>query len=296
MPPLPSCKILLSSGWTPLRRPSVRLTLFPAVWLGLALALAGCSGQGRNSNEQRANYHRAVTLNGTRETKPAPSPKFKQLSLGEVGRSLRRITVRVSKFISFNLGDPTPFHTEAQIDWAKKVIAERLPHLKPDQRLQLHYQDQFHKYAVEVEIWAEGNQLVYYFTKLAAKDDDPNRDISEERPQSWVTLVEQPGQSVSYDDRADILKDQLFGAGDMPVGAREEKQDAIQKALASQIIDAEESRKLSRLVETAPRITLADFKTYLDKRETLKQSLLKNIITREEFETLRDRLKKSMTK
>lgn len=271
-----------------------RLARFPAAILCAALVLGGCSVQREVLSEERENRFKAVLLTGTPETQTAPSPKFNSLSNGQVERSLRRITVRVSKFISFNRGDPTPFHTEAQVDWAKKVMLQWIPKLKPDQRLQLHYTDQFHQYLVEVEIWAEGNHLVYYFTKLAAEDEPSNMETVAGRPANWVTLVEQPGQNVSYDDRAYILKDRLFSAGAITVREREEKMDAIQAALASKTIGADHSRELSRLVDEAPRISLGDFKTYLDKRETLKKAFSLNLLSREEFETRRDRLKKTM--
>lgn len=264
--------------------------------LGIALALGGCSVQRDVLQGTRDNQGKAVLLTGTPEYKASPSPKFKRLSEGQVERSLRRITVRVSKFISFNRGDPTPFHTDAQIDWAKSVMVRRIPNLKPDQRLQLNYQDQFHKFLVEVEIWAEGNNLVYYFTKLAAKDETPTQEEVGQRPANWVTLVEQPGQSVSFDDQAYILKDQLFSSGPIAVLKRTEKLDAVQDALAKENIDTMESRRLSRLVDSAPRISLLDFQTYLDKRETLKKAFSQNLLSREEFETRRDRLKKNMDK
>ncbi|MEE8433734.1 MAG: hypothetical protein V3S64_03005 [bacterium] len=285
----------MTGAWLALLLTGFPVVLLP-VFLSAVLVLGGCSVQREVLSEDRKNRFKAVLLTGTPEPESAPSPKFNQLSEGQVGRSLRRMTVRVSKFISFNRGDPTPFHTDAQIDWAKKVMVEWIPKLNPDQRLQLHYLDQFHKYLVEVEIWAEGNRLVYYFTKLSAKDESPDRDTAGERPANWVTLVEQPGQSLTFDDRAYILKDLLFSVGEKTVRNRKEKFDAIQAALAKQIIDANESRELSRLVDEAPRVSLVDFKTYLDKRETLKKALSQNLLTLEEFETRRDRLKKTMSK
>ena len=290
-------------GRSPLRWPGVwpppARTLFLLVTLFLAAAmlfLGGCSVQQEELSQYRKNRFKAVLLTGTPEPLTPPSPKFLALSEGQAGRSLRRMTVRVSKFISFNLGDPTPFHTDIQIDWAKKVMADWVPKLKPDQRLRLLYVDQFHKYLVEVEIWAEGNQLVYYFTKLAARDETPDVGSIGLRPANWVTLVEQPGQSLTFDDRAFILKDLLFSAGGKTVPEREKKLAAIQAALAGKTIDANDSRELSRLVETAPLISLVDFETYLDKRETLKKAFALNLLSREEFETRRERLKKTMAR
>lgn len=265
--------------------------------LFLALMLSGCSSSSRKILTHDKEARRTVTLiSGNAVPTTPPSTKLRQLSEGQIRRTLRRIIVRVSIVTYFNRSEPKPFLSEQQLDWASKQISDHLSKLQPDQHLELRFRDQFHHYEVAVEIWGEGSRLIYYFTSLAADPKDLVLENIGDRPVNWVTLHEQPGQSISANDLAFILKDQVFSEGPKVILQRQEKLAAIQAALGKNTIDQAESQALAKVIDANTLVTLKELQGYLGKIETLSKALAQNLLSKSEYETRLKHLKDGMYK
>lgn len=264
--------------------------------LALAMALGGCLIKEQEISIDPDKKRQVSLLSGVEEPDKPASPQFKQLTLAQVSGSLTRLTVEVAEVISFVRGDPTPFLTPDQVGWAAAAIHTHVPKLKPDQRLRLEFEDQHNKLTVEVQLWGEGNELVYYFTKLSSRKEEGGFGPGESmRPTNFVTLVERPGQNLDYDANAFILKDRLFTDTGTQIADRRAKLDLITRMVEKKIVrDEEEARDLSTLVDKNPGLQLQTLQTYFEKLETLSTAYKQNLFTKEEFETRRKTLRATL--
>lgn len=258
----------------------------------LAAGLGGCLVTEQELSVDEGKKRRVVILSGTGEPDAPPSPKFQNLTRAQVDRSLRRMTVEVSRYVSFNTDDPEPFLSNQQIDWAIQPILTHVPKLKPDQRLLLEFRDKFHKYQVAVEIFSEGSNLVFYFTKLSMSEDAERTARPGARANDWVSFVVQPGQELDWFPEATILKDKVYGEGPIADPDRDAKLDLIAAAMDKKIIDEDEGRELAKVVDQSPEFLLSIYKSHFEKLETLKKALEQNLFTEEEHDTRVEQLRK----
>jgi hypothetical protein len=107
--------------------------------------------------------------------RPAPGPEFQDLKDFKIARSLNRVIVRYGRVISFNRSDPVPLFSEDQVRVLTEILLRELPALPADQRIGLFFSDQYRHDVVDVEIYPEGDYLVYDFRALMVLRSDYER-------------------------------------------------------------------------------------------------------------------------
>lgn len=254
------------------------------------LLFAGCAGERLVvSNDEKMGV--VSILSGTDTPEAPPQPALRELSSAMVEGSLRRIWVEPSTWSLFSRDDATRYLTPAQTFWARDHISQQLPGLREDQRIELAFKDQFKKFDVRVEIYPEGNQLVYFFTQLSTDPIIDPSNFSTGSP-SWVTLVEQPGQEVLFSRKGHTLKDPVAGKVPGEDPRRLEKLERVQQAVRDKIIEPEEGKNLAEVIDANPNLQVTDIETYLKKHRTLGDALKQGLLSQEEYNT---RLKKIQT-
>ncbi len=264
----------------------------------IAASIAACAIDRQVISVDEQKKRQVAILTGTPPSEQPASAGFGNLTPLQAESSLRRLMVEVSTWISFIRGEPQPFLTPDQIQWARAEMATHLPRIRPDQRLQLSFKDQFHHLDVEAEIYADGGYLVYRFTKLASPDlsGAPPRDIVMQRPPNFVALVEQAGQIHDYDRYAIILKDPVFvyaASGEQTV---QEQLAVIQAAVQAGTIGRDEADALQALVKDRPDTTAAALWLYMEKRETLNKARDQGLFSEAEFQERRETLRGELTR
>lgn len=280
-------------------RPSVRAPrtnrfgwLPVAPLLALLLALLSACVFNREVISVDGKRREVAILSDTSGPEEPPLPGFRAITPGQVEGSLRRVYVKPGTWATFVQKDATQLFSPDQVNWARGHLAALLPKLEPDQRIQLVFRDRFHQFNVEVEIYPEGGNLVYRFTKLAANPvEEPPRIQVMQRPTNFVELFEQPGQTVDYDEFALYLKDPVLGEAAGKDPQRLKKLELIQTALREKAIEKEEGDFLAKKIKEQPLILASEVKRYLDKRKTLNQAREQGIFTEEEY---RERRKKAL--
>ena len=136
-----------------------------------ALAVAGgcATGGGKVVLETRDGVE--VSLRPEREPPRAPpGPEFDELTSVKVERSLRRLVIRYIKMLIVIRSDPTPLLTEEQVAVLRDTLMRELPKLPPDKRVGFNFLDQYKGQEIDVEIYPEGEFLVYEFQALMKRD------------------------------------------------------------------------------------------------------------------------------
>jgi hypothetical protein len=260
--------------------------------LALALLLAGCAMQREvlSSDEQE---HRAVALlSRAPEAEPPPDPAFTRISPQQVQTSLERLIVRPSGVITFSKGPPAPFLSAEQLRWAGNAVATLLPKLRPDQRVQLTFLDRFSHYDVEVEIFGEGRNLVYHFTRLSV----PPKELSDpmnpyDQHLHYVTLEPQRGQVYAEDGYTFYLRDPVFATAAEAAPAPRVpallvfEQDAAQRKLPS----AELAPARERLA-VHPETSAEAVHAYLERLQLVLNAQQQGLFTAQEAAQRKARL------
>jgi hypothetical protein len=272
------------------------LTVLLAVSLSALLAGACSSLERQVLSVDEGQSRSVVLLSGTPPPETPPLAGLKAITPAQVEGSLRRLVVEVSSWAQFLRGDPQPFLSGEQVAWARDRIAAHLPQLRPDQRLQLSFQDRFKGYAVEMEVYAEGENIVYRFPKLAAREPalvNP-RERKVPRPPNFVTLVAQPGQRVGYDLHAHYLWDVAIEGKGGGLQARLAKLALVKQGLDGKTLDEEEATTLETAIKERPYLTEELLQDYLEKRRTLNTARNQALLSDAEWESRRQRLLKEL--
>jgi hypothetical protein len=268
--------------------------LHPAPWatailVCAGLLFAGCAEQRLVvSSDEKMGV--VSIISGRDKPEAPPHPALRELTPAMVEGSLRRIWVEPSTWSLFARDDATRYLTPAQTFWARDQISQLLPGLQEDQRIELAFKDQFKQFDVRVEIYPEGNQLVYLFTQLSTESPLDPSSMSMNSP-GWVTLVEQPGQVLLFSRKGHTLKDPVIGKVPGEDPRRLEKLERIQQAVREKYIEPEEGKDLAEAVNANPYLQVADFETYLKKRRTLGDALKQGLFSQEEYNTRLKRIR-----
>lgn len=142
-----------------------RLPLLVAL-SALAVALAACSVQRTKVPVPEGVDARFTIEQGNSPAKAPPGPAIRQITPLEVATSLRRVTVRVSTWVSLIYGDPQPLFSEEQVVQFSPIIVEAMHTMPEDGVLRLEFNDRFKDKTVDVSIYGEGPTLVYHFNAL----------------------------------------------------------------------------------------------------------------------------------
>jgi hypothetical protein len=172
----------------------------PGALILLALvgsALAACASE-RVLLEQRAGIE--VTLRPERyPPRPPPGADFANLQDVQIERSLRRVVIRHSTFFLFVYSNPVPLFTDEQLAALREVLARELPRLPLERRLGFAFIDGHRRNEVDLEIYPEGNYLVYDFRALLR------------RPESRLGRLGQPvNEAILFPQRDQIVKTGRF--------------------------------------------------------------------------------------
>lgn len=279
--PEPSCR-----HWRP---------LLPGALLLALLALGACSLLvSRDVISEDPDAGRAVALlSNTDPPATPPAPEFTRLTPLEAEASLQRVIVKPSTWISFVREEPQPLFAEEQLTWAAAAIAAHVPGLQPEQRLQLRFLDRFKGYPTEVDVHAEGNDLVYRFTKLAkqpADVGDPLRPVLAR----FAKLVPQTGQSLEDDGQVATLSDPVFGRATVDHLAR--NLALLDAAVEDSTLTAEDVAPARAALTARPAAATPDaVQTYLEKLATLVRAEKQGLLSASETQARRERLLEALT-
>jgi hypothetical protein len=270
------------------------VALLLALVSALLFLAAGCSSVQRVVLSEDGPGHASVALlSGTPVPEAAPDPALAAMSPFQAEVSLRRLVVRPSTWLSIVRGEPQPFLSPEQVRWAAGALSRHLPGLRPDQRLELRFQDRFKGYEVQVQVYREGVWLVYRFLKLAADPTappDPTRTL----PLNYVALEPQPGQALESDPFAFVLKDPLRKALLAVAEHESEKLALIRDAFRAGTLDVREARELELLARQRPELSLAVWRLFLDKRATLEKARTQGLLDEPAYNVQRRALRSDL--
>lgn len=153
-----------SAGSVPPRRfpgHPLRRTIAAAGWVLVSACLVmGCASR---------ELHTGIDVYFEESTEPLlapPAAEFSEITAKQVRSSLRRITVRHSTWMLFIRSDPKPLLSEGQLDFLQETLIRELPHLAPGRRIRFAFRDQYRGELVDMEVYPEGEYLVYFFRAL----------------------------------------------------------------------------------------------------------------------------------
>ena len=204
------------------------------------MGLTGCIVR----SEQIAKFDRVTTvalLSNTKPRKAEPHSVLKDFTVQDYEIALRRIVVTHSSWFGLVSSDPTPLLTDKQVRAFTILLQQRVLELKPDQRLQFRFKEPTQQLDVLIEVYAEGNYLVFDFIALARDLDLPTTYGLEE---NWASIVVQSGQQVEtlYDQvilREPIQRD-MVDIGKI----RQHNLDQISAAQGDNVIEELEAERL----------------------------------------------------
>ncbi len=262
------------------------LSALLAVWL-MAPVLAGCL----TGTETIVELNEATWVNRLSNTpsrdKP-PIPLLAELTLQDYEIILRRIMISQAGFFAGE-EPPDPLFADRQVLVFSRILRKELPKLEEDQRLQFKFREIYNDGDVLVEIYGDGEFLVFDFAVLSRDINEPRQRHT--RPFNRVRIVPQAGQEVVQTPSRAIVKEPI--RRDMAAVARllQSKLDQVDAAQRKKVVAEEEADRLREIVKTSDRISLGALKDFFSKRKTLQLSLKQNLLSEEEFQT---KLKKLM--
>jgi len=246
----------------------------PVVLAALTLALAACAITRQEPLLDGPGLQvRRVT--GDRPATVAPDPRTRDLTRLEVEASLRRIVVDYHGAVSFISAGVRPLLSESQVKSFGQVLHRELSTLQPNQRVRFRFRDAKQNFAVEMDVYPDGANLVYAFLKLV--EFPGYTPAPGEMIVPGADLVPQPGQEATR--RAPLLlKDPVVAEEAAQARGRADRLALVDVARADGVIDAAEQERLRALVDGQPRIPLDAWRAYWDQRRTLKKALEQQIV------------------
>jgi hypothetical protein len=266
-----------------------RLPLWgPALLTLLAcLAVAGCLVTSQRIAELPGDATVSI-LSNTLEPERPGAPIFARLTAEDYRTNLRRIIVTYSTWISLIRTDPKPLLTKTQVKQFSEILARELPKLRLDQRLEFKFLDPVKNLDVLVEVYEEGEFLVFAFNALSKDLDAPGMRHVQETNKAFI--VPQVGQLLTESPDFVRLKEPVDPDTVIKAQAQQHKIDLIAGALEAKTILAEEAEALGALALRSPYIRVAAFQGFLKKRETLGRARRQDLISEDEFQTRRKKL------
>lgn len=272
---------LLSPAFLRPRVPGLVVLAAPLLAILLLVLAAGCSPQRTVVMEDAAAQRRVTLLTGTEPPETPPAPGFATLPALELEVSLGRIIIRPGTWNRYALGDPASLLGPDGLRWARDAVAPLLAKLKPDQRVELHFRDRFKGYPVTVQIYPEGQELVYFFTELMPEPYQDFRGVTGDLKPTFGEVQVQPGQEYTSNDAGYTLRDRVFG------------RDASDVQLAQKLDDVRRAQDLKRatnaqldpvrdLLHKHPAISREALARYLDRLELLNKARAQGLFSEAE--------------
>ena len=272
----------------------------PRPWRVLAIALAfaagGCALTRTEPVAGAPAGTSVVKVFGFRPASVPPDSRTASPGVTELEGSLRRIVVRYIKYTVLFSTDPQPLLSEEQIAAYAKILARELPTLGDSERLRFRFTDRhFGKgYDVEFDVYREGTALVYWFTALASSSATT---ASTTGSSVFMAKLEQgaTGQEVANRETYAYMKDPLLGEERAQAAEREAKQRQFEQARQSADFKPEEEAGLAAILARS-RPTAAVWKTYWERRSTLKRALEQGLMERAGYDAQVERLTAELEK
>jgi len=175
-----------------------------------ALLLSACAPANlKTVIEQREGVE--ISLREERKPpRPPPGPEFQDLNAVMVERSLRRVVVRYGQVIAFVRSDPVPLFTDEKVTALGEWLARELPNLPADKRIGLNFLDPYRNEVVDIELFPEGDYLVYEFRLLMVAADELQPRRGQRRRHMGIVYPQRV--QVLEDDVYPILKDPIASA------------------------------------------------------------------------------------
>jgi hypothetical protein len=225
---------------------------------------------------------------------PATDPQVLTVSESELQTSLRSITVRYIKYTRVVLTDPRPLLSDEQVTQYAAILARELPKLTPTERLRFTFQDRYlgPGAPVDMEVYRDGNSLMFWFNALAA---DENTGMSSGLGEKFRGFLEPsvPGQKIVNQSTSESLAYPLLGSEREKAAELDAKQRLFSEARTDALFDPAEAATLEPLI-AQPKPTLDAWKAYWDKRRTLKKALDQDLIDREAYRKQSERLNREL--
>ena len=252
------------------------------------LALLGACGLNQVEPIAAPPGTRAEKITGFRTAEAPPDPRVGTLAVADLEASLRRVVVRYTRFTVFFQTDPMPLLSEQQISAYAQILADELPRLTGKQKLRFTFADRRlgRTFEVEMDVYREGIYLVYRFGALAQ---DRGMGMGDTYSPFMARLDPQPGQEVVSRDDAAWVKDPLLADVREAATAAGEKRALLDAALKEAVAEKGETQRLEALL-ARPAPGLDAWKTYWDKRRTLKKALDQNLLDRAAYQAQAERL------
>jgi hypothetical protein len=249
-------------------------------WL-LLLLVAACSVQHTPVPVPEGVDARFTIEQGNSPAEAPPDASIRAITPLEVATSLRRVTVRVSTWVSLVYGEPEPLFSEEQVVQFSPIIADTLHTMPEDGVLRLAFQDRFKHRSVDVWIYGEGPELVYYFNALV-------RDTETLRPPNdgqvdGAKLEALAGQTVTRGD-AQVLRHPVRGASLARLEARDAAMARIKQAREEERINAAEQTRLEAVASGPDAPAPEVWDTFWQRWDLLDKAHRQGLIDKESYE------------
>ncbi|MCZ6532856.1 MAG: hypothetical protein O7A08_07800, partial [SAR324 cluster bacterium] len=222
-------------------------------------------------------------INNMPNRKAAPIPGMLELNLQDYEIILRRLIVSYGNFGGFTDGDPLPLFTDRQVLVFTRILKMELPKLQADERLEFRFEEVHEGYGVLMEVYGEGEYLIFDFRALA-RDlvNPPDRTY---KPHDRAGIIPQAGQIVEAYEHRTIVREPI--RKDVAAIARllQSKLDQVDKAQREDVLEEKEGDKLRNLIRISDRISVGSLRLFFLKRKTLGLALKQSLLNQEEFDT-----------
>jgi hypothetical protein len=268
----------------------VRRRALLAAALAFLAGAAGCTFPKREVILQQPDGTTVWRVSGL-APRPA-APPLAALSSAELEGSLRRITVRYHRVVSFVKTDPMPLLTVEQAREFAPLLAKELPRLAPRERMRVQFRDARTGNQNVMEVYPQPPFLVYEFEWLVVNPEGVIGPGGDRQPGADIEVL--PGQMTSLRFSVVTLKDPVSGAALDAAQAAKAKTDLILAARSEQIMDDSEGERLVKLAETQPRVSLEAWRLYLDKRRTLSKARAQGLMDEAAYSAQLTRLEREL--
>jgi len=273
--------------------PSLKTFFLSAALTFMVLFTSGCVPDPLPLETHSGNLHVFRVIEAAPPATHAGS-LFQTMRFSAYDERLGEIYVGVATWASFALTEPKPLFSDLQRLSIAKVLAREIPQLKPTERLLFRFPDQYKNLPIALEIYPDGETLVYLFRKLISYEDRnrPQADsvnmakIAPKGRQSWKYI----GSSVEL---RQPLGTPIAGAlGDLP--NLPDLQKILAQAIKAGYVNQEETPGLLNQLAKQPQDAPERLSVYLKKRSVLHQALSEKLLSQEEYTARLAKLNKTL--
>lgn len=268
-------------------------SFFLPLALGLAFFAASCSSMSFQYTKIGELSDGTVVQKVTGFPAPSKPPSVGTLSEEDLKASLRRIVVRYHGLISFSKSEPMQLLTVDQVGSFAKVMASEFPTLASNQRIRFSFKDiRKPRDKTEMDVYVDGADIVYYFNMLVA---NPVYSLNAgDPPFSEAELFEQPGQRTSQALPAAVILLDIANPADAARAALPGILAHIEEQRMLGTVTAEEAAHLKAFAREHPEADASGWRTYWDKRVTLRKAREQSLMDEAAYQTQLKKLEQDL--